>query len=465
MQATMLPTTAWANAEFGQAALGDLRRTRRLVQVAVGLSRNPCGTLPSAFEDGAALKGAYRLLGHEALTAPAVQAPHVEQTRQRCRQPGEYLIVEDTTMLDYADHPAVKELGWTSSPDGRGLWLHSSLAMRIEDWDEEDRPRVLLQGLLGQQSWVRTEPPKHRKETKAQRLARRRESQKWTAAWVGHEPLPPGVRWTLVADREADIYEVLLGGRDGGYDLIIRANQPRALDDRDGSVFTQVAQAPPAGRFRLWLRARAGQKARWATLTVRACPVTLRGPWRPDRVLPPLSVNVVEVREVDPPKGVTPLHWVLLTSWPCETFRQIRRVVRAYGRRWLVEEFHKVLKTGLGVEDSQLSEGRRIETLVAILSVVGVRLLNQKLLVDERPEAPADPAQWGPEVLTILERQLGRPAGGWTNRTAWIAVARLGGFPARRSDGNPGWLTLWRGWQKLMLLVEGFRLAQGEKCG
>ncbi len=285
MQASILATQAWARMEFGQASLGDVRRTRRLVQVAAGLSQAATGTLPSAFEDWSDLKGAYRLLENQAVTAPKVQAPHVEQTLRRCRQPGEYLIVEDTTMLDYADHLAVEGLGWTSSPEGRGLWLHTALALRIDDPLEEDDPsQGLVMGLMGQQAWVRTQPPKHNKETKAQRLARHRESHKWTAAWATAAPPPAGVHWTLVADRECDIYEVLLGSRDGGYDFIIRANQPRALEDEVGSVFSKVAQFPIQGTLTVDLRARPGQKARQAKVALRGGPVTLRGPWRPDTV-------------------------------------------------------------------------------------------------------------------------------------------------------------------------------------
>jgi hypothetical protein len=462
----MISTPLWAFTEFSEASLGDRRRTRRLVQVAEDLARTPTGTLPTAFENWADLKAAYRLLECSDVTPEGVMGAHIEQTGGRCGLPGEYLCVEDTTTLTYSNLAAATGLGPTHSgkEKGRGFYLHSDLAMRIEGWDTDDTPQVLLQGLLAQERWVR--PAKdHGPESKHARLCRARESQRWGRGLEGSEVRGPGVRWTYVADRESDIYEVFLKCRDRGMGFIIRAAQPRALSEADGSVFSRVAEAPILGHFTLPLRARPGQKARTARLAVRACAVTLRGPWRPGVVLDPLAVNVVEAREIDPPAGVTPIRWVLLTDWPVEDFKAAKRVVKAYSRRWLVEEFHKVLKTGLRAEESQLSEARRLQVLVAILSVVAVRLLNTKLLAVHQPTGTPNPADWGPEALAILDTKFTRPAEGWTNRTVWIAVARLGGFIARASDKDPGWLTIWRGLQRLMLLVEGYQLAKGKKCG
>lgn len=96
---------------------------------------------------------------------------------------------------------------------------------------------------------------------------------------------------------------------------------------------------------------------------------------------------MVEVREVHPPEGVAePLHWILLTSLPCGTLAQARRIVGRYAARWRIEEYHKAIKTGTGVEDSQLERAYRLEVLMAVLSVVAVRLLSTKLLVRSRPD-------------------------------------------------------------------------------
>jgi len=132
---------------------------------------------------------------------------------------------------------------------------------------------------------------------------------------------------------------------------------------------------------------------------------------------------------------------------------------------WEIEEYHKSLKTGTGIEDSQLETAQRIQALLGILAVMAVRLLNRKLLATTRPNEVVDAAEVGEEVLAILEGTFGRPQDGWTNRNVFRCIARLGGFIGRKSDGEPGWITIWRGWQCLMPMVDGYNLVRGERCG
>ena len=177
----------------------------------------------------------------------------------------------------------------------------------------------------------------------------------------------------------------------------------------------------------------------------------------------PMTFRVVEAREIGAPKGIEPIHWILLTTWDCSTFDLAKRVVKSYSKRWLIEEFHKALKTGVGAEKTQLSTSRRILALFGVLAVVAARIVQMKLLAASCPDEQVDPGTLTPEAFAVLEANQPVPKGGWTNRTLLIAVARLGGFLGRRSDGDPGWITLWRGWQRLMDLVQGYELAMQEK--
>jgi hypothetical protein len=156
-----------------------------------------------------------------------------------------------------------------------------------------------------------------------------------------------------------------------------------------------------------------------------------------------------------------PLHWVLLTSLGCESWAAVLRVVGRYAARWWIEEYHKALKTGAGVEESQLEERTRLEGLIAVLAVVAVRLLSAKLLAHSQPEGLEAVQSLGPQALTLLERKVGRPPGGWTNQSVLVAIARLGGFLARKRDGLPGWQTIWRGWHRLMWMCEGVETLTG----
>jgi len=457
---------AWAETEFGRVKLGDERRRKRLIRVAASLAECPSGTLPSAFREAQDLKAAYRFFGNEAVTYGEVTKSHRERTAEACRVPGEYLLIEDTTELDFTGHPAVRGLGRIGNDGGLGLYLHSTLAARIERWTGDQEPEADLVGLFAQHVWARTRTRRCRQERKGDRLRRSRESQRWAAAVEASGGPPPGTKWTYVADRESDIYEVFARCRRGRTDFIVRANQARALAEEGHSVFEAVAAAPVLGQFSLALRARPGRPARTARLEVRAIAVRLRGPQRPGGRPDPIPVNVVEAREIDAPAGLEPLRWVLLTSWPCETFDQALRVVKTYARRWLMEEYHKALKTGAHIEESQLSTAAQIQALLGVLAVVAVRLLKLKMLAAYRGDEAVAEEALEPEAWAILEASCGKPRAGWTHRSLLVAIARLGGFLARKSDGNPGWITIWRGWQRLTLMAQGAALLlRRQNCG
>lgn len=458
----------WAQSEFALAELGDRRRTQRLVKIATALAHSPGGTLPQAFPEWKDLKAAYRFLSQPGASYERILTPHWERTRRACQEPGEYLLIEDTTELDYTGHPGTEDLGFIGNGRGRGFELHSTLAVRVEAWTLEQRPEGTVLGLWGQQCWTREGPPgKRQRETWRQRVNRPRESQRWARVLEEVGGPPVGCQWIFVADREADFYEPIERCHRQRLDFIIRGYRDRALVDQREHLQAAVAQQPIRGRLRVKLRARPGQAARLATVEVRTETVRVKGPERRGGALPELTFNVVEVREVGAAAGVEPLHWLLLTSLPCTRWAEVRRIVGRYTARWWVEEYHKALKTGAGVEDSQLERGYRLESLVAVLAVVAVRLLNAKHLARARPDEPVHVTVFGPEALAILAVMFGVSPTGWTHRSVLVAVARLGGFLARRHDGLPGWQTIWRGWQRLMWMCQGVEILKlkERRCG
>ena len=201
---------------------------------------------------------------------------------------------------------------------------------------------------------------------------------------------------------------------------------------------------------------------------MRTSTVRVPGPERRGGPLPARPLQVVEVRETGAPAGVEPLHWLLLTSLSGTSWAAVQRIVGRYAARWWVAEYHKALKTGAGVEASQWERADRLESLVAVLAVVAVRLVNAKWLARARPDEPVDADVFGPEALTLLAEKFGSPPpGGWTHRTVLVAVARLGGFLARRPDGPTGWQTIWRGCQRLLWMCQGVEILQqkGKRCG
>jgi hypothetical protein len=269
MCTTLLPSALWAKNEFGSAQLGDQRRTKRLVSIAQALATNPSGTLPQAFPQWAELKAAYRFFGQRGVTFEQVLAPHLERTRDACRQPGEYLLIEDTTLLDYSQHAAARDLGRIGDGDGRGFELHSTLAVRVESWTPESRPEGLLVGLFDQQ--CRTPQPAPKKETRKQRLSRPRKSQAWASAIRSAGCPPSGCRWIYVADRESDFYEPMALCQLHGVDFVIRGSQDRRLADGKQHLREVMAKAPVLGYYTVEVRARKNQPARTSPRAQPGC--------------------------------------------------------------------------------------------------------------------------------------------------------------------------------------------------
>ena len=473
MHATLLKPQEWAQLEFALANLGDARRTKRLVQIGSALVQCPSGTLPEAFPDWAELKGAYRFFSNPNINYEKISGPHWQRTHQSCTEPGEYLLIDDTTDLDYSSHPRCRGLGQIGNQYGRGLWLHSTLAVRVDAWDLNHCAEVTVVGVAGQKCWARTGPSRRKqKERWRQRLRRQRESQRWAQTLEQMPVRPAKATWIYVADRESDIYEAFERCGQRQIDFIIRAQYDRTLAQEDRSLFEAVAQAPVLGCFEVEVRKRPDRRARTAKVEVRVVPVTLKGVWRPGGERPALTLNVIEAREVDGPADEEPIHWVLLTNLSAKRFVEARRIVARYAKRWVIEEFHKALKSGANVEKSELETAERLQALVAVLVVVAVRLVNTKLLARTHPEQPVDVEAFGREALQILSARFGEPEGGWKYGGVLIAIARMGGFLARRNDGDPGWVTIWRGWQRLMRMSEGIlslrkksRATGGERCG
>ena len=176
-----------------------------------------------------------------------------------------------------------------------------------------------------------------------------------------------------------------------------------------------------------------------------------------------IPMELVETREVNPPRGVTPLRWVLLTSEPVHGFADAWKIIGWYEKRPLIEEYHKCLKTGCRVEARQYRTGDRLAPIIGMLSVVAVRLLQLKMVARQEPERPAAgvvPTDW----LAALPRVLRRPKPIVTVRDFFRGLAGLGGFLGRKSDGEPGWQTVWSGLETLLQCIRGAQ-ALGIKCG
>jgi hypothetical protein len=454
-----LDPAAWASTQFSTAQLHDRRRTARLVSLAAQIARDPSSGLPQQTQTWGDLKAAYRLLDRPEATFEVLAAPHRQLTRDQARR-GRSLILDDTTEIDFGSRRQASGLGPVGRGTGRGFLLHSALVVAPHDeW---------VVGLAGQVLFHRRPAP--RGETAAQKRRRDRESAVWgrLIEQVGRPPAT--AQWVHVMDRGADDFEVFCRARRVGADWIGRVkSRNRLVRDRDGRerpLSDVLAAAAPAGGYTLELRARPEQPARRARVEVSFAPVTTPVPRRPAASLTALTPRpipqwVVRACEQGPPPGVKePIDWVLLTSLPVGDLGAAMEVVGYYEKRWLIEEWHKALKTGCQVEGRQLHTGHRLEALTGVLSVVAVRLLQMKEVGRREPHRVARdlvPSRYL-ELVHRARRGRGRPED-WTIRDFFRGLAGLGGFLGRKSDGEPGWITIWRGWDALHWMLRGAQFA------
>ena len=197
-------------------------------------------------------------------------------------------------------------------------------------------------------------------------------------------------------------------------------------------------------------------------MKLAGCPVRIEPPWNLTgrRHYRTLSVWVERIWEDDPPEGETPLEWLLVSTLPAGTADELLLRRDWYALRWPVaEDYHQAEKTGCGLEKVRFQDGHSLGAILAILSVLAVRVVQLRSAVRSQPDAPAESVATALEI-ELVQQAWGLAATAWTVLAFVSGVARLGGFLGRRCDGEPGWKVLWRGYQRLQAMVEGVRLHQ-----
>ena len=438
-----------------------------MIKLAVQVAARPDGSTPDQTETWGDLKAAYRLFDADDVSFQGIIEPHCRHTREDCRPGDVKLILNDTTELDYTSQRQTLGLGQIGDGGGRGFFVHSGLMV--------DATTGRTDGMAGQEIFHR---PLRGKKKKGAKNTRRRSANRESAVWgrlidrIG--PPPPGVTWIHVCDRGADDYEVFLRAVHNGCGFVIRAAQRRrkvqTLDGRTLPLAQFLDELPTHGEREVAVKATFKQPARSARVALRFSEVLLPvpsviTPWiREHRPSEPLRVRVVELREIAPPKNCQPVRWILYTTEPVGDIAAANRIIGFYEQRPTIEDYHKCYKTGCRVEARQYETSERLERVAGLLSVVAVRLLQMRTAARENPDAPAEevaPKAWIDMLHAVRKIPASRKL---TIREFVRQLAGLGGHLLRKCDGEPGWITIWRGYEKLQLLLRGAQ-AMHKRCG
>lgn len=459
------PAATWAEAEFAGARVYDARLRRRLYRLAEDFFAQPGALIPQVCQGAPApSKAAYRFFANARVDMQSLLTGHVEATAQRMRAHAVVLAVQDTTTLNYTAHPATEGLGPinTRKDQGVGLLLHDTLAFSVEGTPL---------GLVDAQCWARDPAQAGTKRAQRNHLPiEQKESVKWLRSYRAAaevQRLCPQTLVVSVGDREADLHALFQEAQQtpAGPKLLVRAERTRQRRvEADGGaehayLWPTLAAAPVAGQQVIAIPRQGTRLARTATLEVRYAAVTLRPPQ--GKPLAPVAAWAVYAREVAPPESAAPLEWMLLTTVAVTTFAEATERLRWYTRRWGIEVYHRVLKSGCRIEDRQLTSAAGLERCLAIDLVVAWRIF---WLVKQGRETPNVPCtvvleddEWTALYATV--RNAAPPPTPPPLREAVRMIAALGGFLGRPRDGEPGTITVWRGLGRLDNIVLGYRAA------
>lgn len=466
MQVTYGSPTVFAR-EFCAVSLGDRRLEKRLVRLAELCRAKPSASFPKITGATADLTGLYRFLGSAAVTLGAILEPHSHETAKRCAEARRVLVAHDTTELAFAGESRLP-LGRLTGRDP-GFLAHVSLAVAA---DGSRRPL----GVLAAHTWRRTEKRTSRRaDGKAKSGSNyhsqsEKESDRWFELIDQCEDRLGGVEVIHVADRESDAFHLMRNALDHDLRFVFRMARDRVIldedDERLGTTSEVLSDCRDVFELQVPLSRRAAKpmpsategprEARAARLAVRGVRARIARP-NYDRTSPPsLEINLVYVREIDPPSGEDPVSWVLITTEPVGTASQLRQVIEMYRTRWLIEELFKALKTGCAFEKRQLESYETLTNALGIFLPIAWHLL---LLRNHARQSPSDPAECvlNPVQIEVLRARVPHLPARLSAADALRAVAYIGGHYIKRA---PGWLVLGRGLEELLLLETGWRLAR-----
>lgn len=454
--------------EVENANFGDQRLSYRLEKIAEEFGSHPNLSIPGATSGRAEMEAAYRFFDNEKVTPEKILAPHYAATIKRINQSDFALLVQDTSEVDLTrPGQQVAGAGPMDCESRRGAFFHP-----LQGFDLDGVPL----GMVWHKCWARdkietklsrAEKSQKRKQTPIEE----KESLRWIEGLHAAREVArqcPETTCVCVGDSEADIYELFSEPRateNENLHLLVRACQTRATADQSNwltkvkateclyqcSVDVSARTAKLSSPSVKVGKRKKSRKARIAVVEIRATTVTLRPPWRHDRMLPEVTVNVVVAEEANPPEDCDPIQWVLITSLPVETLKQVKAIVEAYCIRWQIEIFFRTIKTGCRVEDRQFKTMPRLLNCLAVYSIVAWRIMYLcrlgRTCPDLNCEVIFEACEWKAVYMTT-HRNKPLPENPPTLNQLIRLIASLGGYVIRKKT-QPGPQTLWIGMQRL----------------
>lgn len=448
----------WATEEFGDARLGDARRTTRVVRMAAAALKRPAPSVSKTFGRSAAAEAAFRLVENDSVSVEELASAAHRATARRCAAWSTVIVPIDGTSLRVQDPRDLRGLGPLSSLTDKARGIQAMHAIAVA-------PSGETLGVLAREFWLRSTTASPPSGFKSSRPREERESYRWVtmlhSATEHMKSHAPGCAPWFQLDRGGDCWMVLEHAVAQKLTLTVRANQNRKLQHEGTFLFPTIRASAPIGALDVAVPAGPGRSARRACLDLRALrlqlPIPIRRKHRVSR-----EIGIVHAVERDPPAdGSQPIEWILLTTRDVRCAADAADVVRAYARRWRIEEFHRTWKNGAcGIERTRLRAYDHIQRWAIITASVAARIEHIKLASRSTPELPATECFSQDEIdAVILFRSKDRrvpynpgqiPTLGEVTR--W--VAEIGGYMGSKNSPPPGATVLARGLEQIKVAAE-----------
>ena len=445
----MLDSKKWVENQWPSSLFFDPRLHKRVLNIGFAMLSKPTASIPERFFLQKDIKGCYRFLNNKAINHQMLQQQHYENVLvEATSESGRILFLQDSSELIY-NNLKWTDLGPTADSGGNGIMFHSCLAVKFQDTQSQ------VIGLTGQKAWIRDE----KKEGDDSKALEERESRVWQEMIDKIGPAPVHCKWTVVGDRGADIFS-FIESLSQEWDCVIRSKHDRKIlvDGEKQSLKKHMRGLPSMGTTTHFLRARTGSSSREVTLNIS---------WAEVHVLPPIAqkekktIRGCYVRawcEED-----ATIEWILFTRSIVTSFEEALEIVTIYRQRWLIEEYHKCLKTGCQIEKVQFRTADRLLALFGMLGIIATQLLQLKTISRINPDEPAD--KYVDKVSILVLKNIYGLKAPLTVKEYWRRVAMLVGFMGRKSDGNPGWQKIWKGWIHLRDLCKGVEIGRQLQAG
>jgi len=352
----------WAKMEFYNLDLGDERLNKRAVKLIETFTTSPKLSISQACQGWAETQATYRLYANENVTWEKLLMAHTDQVEQRIIASEEPVILclQDTTELDF-NGQETEDLGRLSYDTQRGMYLHPTLCITPD--------RIPLD-ISDAWMWARGQSKKEDQEN-----ATIKESDRWIEGYERVAEMAercPDSRLVYVADREGDILSLMQRSKASNFpaDWLVRAKHNRKLSP-DEKLWESIDKQEVTSRVSFIKSRKKGEKSRqvYQEIKVLRCTFPVKGKEG-------IEVTLVQAKEINPPKGKSPLIWRLLSNRTVENEAQACELIDWYRCRWEIEMFFDVLKVGCKVEKLQLSSKERIEKALIMAMIVAWRVSN-----------------------------------------------------------------------------------------